>query len=166
MKAMTKKIQLLLILLIGGFNVLAQDSVQYRVILIGDAGEMDMQQNAVLKHAAASIIKNKSAVIYLGDNVYPRGIGLPGSPEEAQTKKILQSQYQPMRANGAPVYFLPGNHDWDKTGPQGLAKIKQQWAFLAGQQDSLLKLVPANGCPDPIEINLATTLPLLRLTAN
>ncbi|HEX8024411.1 metallophosphoesterase, partial [Mucilaginibacter sp.] len=149
---MIKKLPLLFVLLLGMLNVQAQDSVQYRMILIGDAGEIDMQQSAVLKHAAANILKNKTSVFYLGDNIYPRGMGLPGSLEEAQTKKILQSQYQPMRAAGAPVYFIPGNHDWDKMGPLGLAKIKRQWEFLDQQGDKLLKMVPENGCPDPVEI--------------
>ncbi|WP_184549874.1 metallophosphoesterase [Mucilaginibacter sp. FT3.2] len=158
---MIKKLLSLFILVLGSFVAMAQDSVKYRVILIGDAGEMDTQQSAVLKHAAASIIKNKTIVMYLGDNIYPTGMGLPGSKEEEQTKKILQSQYQPMRANGAPVYFVPGNHDWDKMGPQGLAKIKRQWAFLEEQQDSLLKMIPANGCPDPVEINLGDNLTVI-----
>ena len=43
-------------------------------------------------------------------------MGLPGSKEEEKTKNILQSQYSPMRSKGAPVYFIPGNHDWDKDG--------------------------------------------------
>jgi hypothetical protein len=158
---MIKKLPLLFILLLGRFTGQAQDSVRYRVILIGDAGEMDMQQNAVLKHAANNIIKNKTTVMYLGDNIYPHGMGLPGSPEEEETKKILQSQYLPMRAKGAPVYFVPGNHDWDKMGPQGLAKIKRQWQYLNEQQDSLLKMVPANGCADPVEINLTENLTVI-----
>ena len=35
-----------------------------------------------------------------------------------------------MRSKGAPVYFIPGNHDWDKGGKNGLAKIKQEWYYL------------------------------------
>jgi hypothetical protein len=136
----------------------AQDSVLSRIIFIGDAGEMDDQQKIVLPHAAANIIKGKSAVFYLGDNIYPRGMGLPGSAEEKHTQDIMRSQYTIMRQNGAPVYFIPGNHDWDRMGPLGLAKIKQQGLFLQAQHDSLLKLVPPNGCPDPIEINVNDSL--------
>src|SRR5690606_22849918 len=69
-----------------------------------------------------------------------------------------RSQYGPMRATGAPVYFIPGNHDWDKSGEDGLAKIRAQRAFLAAQNDSLLKMVPPNGCPDPIEIPLSDNM--------
>ncbi|RYD90467.1 MAG: hypothetical protein EOP54_23945, partial [Sphingobacteriales bacterium] len=158
---MVNKFTFLFLLLIGALNVAAQDAVKQRVILIGDAGEMDLQQAEVLKHATGKIIGGKTVVIYLGDNIYPRGMGLPGSPEEKKTQDILRSQYQPFRTAGAPVYFVPGNHDWDRMGPLGLAKIKAQWAFLNNQQDSLLKMVPRDGCPDPVEINMGDSLTII-----
>jgi len=139
----------------------AQDSIQYRVIFIGDAGEMDKDQQAVISSAANIIIPGKTMVMYLGDNIYPRGMGLPGSKEEDTTRQILKSQYIPLRSKGAPVYFIPGNHDWDKTGPRGLEKIKQQWAFLDAQHDSLLQLLPPNGCPDPVAINVSDGLTII-----
>jgi len=133
----------------------AQSNIVYRVILIGDAGEYSKRQNGVILDAAGKILKGKTSVFYLGDNVYPIGMGLPGSKEEDTTKKVLQSQYQPMRKNGARVYFVPGNHDWDRMGPKGLAKIKRQWEYLTEQKDSLLKEIPANGCPDPTEVQVS-----------
>ncbi len=149
-------------LLLAALAVNAQtDSVKYRVIFIGDAGEMDTQQGAVLQHAVKNIVPGKTMAMYLGDNIYPRGMGLPGSLERGETEKILESQYQPFRKAGIPVYFVPGNHDWDRMGPLGLQKIKEQWAFLDSKKDSLLKLVPANGCPDPVEINLTDSLTII-----
>jgi hypothetical protein len=139
----------------------AQDSIQYRIIFIGDAGEINAQQKIAIEHAASQIIPGKTSVIYLGDNVYPKGLGLPGSKTAESTREILRSQYQPMRSRGAPVYFIPGNHDWDKSGSQGLAKIKYQGQFLQAQGDSLLQLVPANGCPGPVEINLTPLLTVI-----
>lgn len=148
-----KKLLCLLILL-APFYIRAQDTITHRIIYIGDAGETDPQQGGVLTHAQGKILPGKTTVIYLGDNIYPTGMGLPGSKEEAHTKEILQSQYTPMRSKGAPVYFIPGNHDWDRMGPLGLAKMKRQWEYIAEQKDSLLKVVPANGCPDPYEIKI------------
>ncbi|RVU02756.1 hypothetical protein EOD41_02110 [Mucilaginibacter limnophilus] len=158
---MNSKYFLLLVLLLNILTLKAQDTVKYRIIFIGDAGEMDKQQGQVLSHAVSKLLPGKSMVMYLGDNIYPRGIGLPGSPEEKQSQQILRSQYQPFKAKGAPVYFIPGNHDWDRMGPLGLAKIKRQWEFLDEQQDSLLKMVPRNGCPDPVEINLTDSLTII-----
>lgn len=143
------------------FVVQGQDSIRQRIILIGDAGEIDIQQQGVLTEAARYTLSSKTTVLFLGDNVYPRGMGLPGSAEEESTKKILQAQYTPFRAKGASVYFIPGNHDWDRMGKLGLQKIKQQWKYLDEQEDSLLKMIPANGCPDPFEINFADSLTII-----
>ncbi|RZJ78609.1 MAG: hypothetical protein EOO47_13290, partial [Flavobacterium sp.] len=68
---------------------------------------------------------------------------------------------EPMRAKGATVYFIPGNHDWDKSGPNGLAKIQAQGAYLASFNDNQLKLLPSDGCPDPIAINLTDKLTVI-----
>ncbi len=141
----------------------AQDSITARIILIGDAGEMDPQQKMVIPDAASRVLQGKTTVMYLGDNIYPHGMGLSGSSEEAETQLILQSQYKPMREQGAPVYFIPGNHDWDRMGPLGLAKIKRQWAYLEEQNDTGLKMVPPNGCPDPVAIDIADSLVIIAL---
>lgn len=139
----------------------AQDSIQYRIIFIGDAGQINAQQKIAIEHAASQVIAGKTSVIYLGDNIYPRGLGLPDTKNAESTRDILRSQYQPMRSAGAPVYFIPGNHDWDRSGSQGLIKIKYQGQFLREQSDSLLQLVPADGCPDPVEIKLTPLLTVI-----
>ena len=141
--------------------VMAQDSIRYRVIFIGDAGEMNERQRLDLQNAAGEILPGKTTVVYLGDNIYPRGMGLSGSKDENIGREVLRSQYLPMRVKGAPVYFVPGNHDWDRMGPEGLARIRAQGEFLNEQGDSLLKLIPANGCPDPVEIQLSDSLTLI-----
>ncbi|MCW3116460.1 MAG: surface antigen precursor [Chitinophagaceae bacterium] len=160
-KYMIKNIPFLAFFFIASVTSFSQDSVRYRIIFIGDAGEINPKQQTIIPDAAKHIIAGKTTVMYLGDNVYPHGMGLPGSVEEETTKKILQSQFVPMRSKGAPVYFIPGNHDWDRMGKQGLSKIKEQWNYLNAQKDSLLQLVPANGCPGPVEINVSDSLTII-----
>ncbi|MES2419307.1 MAG: BamA/TamA family outer membrane protein [Bacteroidota bacterium] len=157
---MLKKIFFILCLsnAIAGF---AQDSVKYRVILIGDAGEMNDGQRESLKSAAKHVIKGKTTTLYLGDNIYPAGMAIPGYGDFSETSKILQSQFLPMREAGAAVYFVPGNHDWDKSGPNGLAKIERQSEYLESFNDPLLKLIPSNGCPDPVAIQLTDKLTII-----
>lgn len=142
-------------------SAIAQDSVVHRIILIGDAGEINDKQESVIPYAANHILSGKTTVMYLGDNIYPDGIRLDDTASHESTRQILRSQYEPMRAKGAPVYFIPGNHDWDRMGKQGLAKIKEQWRFLDVQKDSLLKLVPPNGCPDPVEIPISKDMVII-----
>lgn len=154
-------IHIILFLLLTKTFVSAQNAIVNRIIFIGDAGEMNADQNAVIQSAAEKILTGKTTVLYLGDNIYPTGMALSGTKNEAATQAIIQSQFIPMRSKGAAVYFVPGNHDWDRMGPDGLQKIKQQWKYLNEQQDSLLKLVPANGCPDPYEINISDSLVII-----
>ncbi|RZK52627.1 MAG: hypothetical protein EOO91_19015, partial [Pedobacter sp.] len=157
---MLKKL-LLIICLFQAVTAVAQNDVRYRVILIGDAGEMNTGQGASLKNAAKHVIKGKTTTLYLGDNIYPVGMAIPGYGDLKETSKILQSQFQPMREAGSAVYFLPGNHDWDKSGPNGLAKIQAQSDYLASFNDPLLRMVPANGCPDPVAIKLTDKLTVI-----
>ncbi len=157
-----RKFFTLILLLINLLTLTAQDiPLISRIIFIGDAGEIDPEQSKVIAHAAAQVLQGKTSVVYLGDNIYPKGMGLPGSEEERETQQILRSQFSPMRARGASVYFIPGNHDWDKSGPQGLAKIKAQSNFLRQQNDPNLKMVPADGCPGPVTITMADNLSIV-----
>ncbi|RZJ78045.1 MAG: hypothetical protein EOO47_15035, partial [Flavobacterium sp.] len=158
---MFKKISITLTLLLVYLCSFSQDAVKYRVILIGDAGEMNTGQFESLKDAAKHVIKGKTTTLFLGDNIYPSGMAIPGYGDFAETSNILNSQFKPMRDAGAAVYFIPGNHDWDQSGPNGLAKIKAQGDYLASFNDPLLKLIPANGCPDPIAIKLSDKLTLI-----
>lgn len=149
-------------LLSAPFMLKAQDSsVERRIILMGDAGEINQGQQAVIQHAATQVLPGKTIALYLGDNIYPRGMGLPGSPEEKETQQILQSQYGPMRAKGVPVYFIPGNHDWDRMGTKGFEKIVRQGEYLEELNDSLLRLVPTDGCPGPYEIPVSDHLVII-----
>lgn len=156
-----KKLLIFILLYCSTSAIYAQDNVAYRVIFIGDAGEINQKQSDIIQNAVSKIIPTKTSVVFLGDNIYPRGFGLPGSKEETTSIAILQAQYKPMRAKDAPVYFIPGNHDWDKSGPKGLEKIKLQWKFIEDQNDDLLKLLPPNGCPDPITIPLSEKLVMI-----
>lgn len=158
---MPRHIVLLLFSLLSLRQLAAQDSVVQRIIFIGDAGEIDAQQGQVLQQASQQVLTGKTTVMFLGDNIYPRGMGLPGSAEETATQEILQKQFIPFRSKGASVYFIPGNHDWDRMGPAGLEKIKQQGLFLAQQNDSSLKMLPANGCPDPFEIQVSGAVTII-----
>ena len=156
-----KYILYLFFFLSGNAVSFGQDSIRYRMIFIGDAGEMNTEQQKSLQQASGHIIAEKTTVMFLGDNIYPHGMGLPGSEDEKGTQQILRSQFEPMRAKGAPTYFVPGNHDWDRSGRQGLAKIIRQGQFLNEQNDPSLKLLPANGCPDPVELNLNDSLTVI-----
>ncbi|MEH6308014.1 metallophosphoesterase [Olivibacter sp. CPCC 100613] len=139
----------------------AQESlVKSRTIFIGDAGELSTAQHAVIEAATQQALSGKTTVFFLGDNIYPKGMPLTSS-EKQKSEDILRSQFEPFRAKQIPVYFLPGNHDWDNSGKHGLEKIKAQSTYLKSIGDSLVSMVPDNGCPDPVEINISDNLTVI-----
>lgn len=146
----------MLSLLLQGIQ--AQDSVISRLIFIGDAGEINVHQSDVIGTAAAQVIRNKTTVLFLGDNIYPNGMPLNNETKIHDAQKILEAQYGPVIRNGAKVFFVPGNHDWDRMGKQGYRKIRAQGAFINGQNNPDLKLVPGEGCPGPVEISISNEI--------
>lgn len=140
------------------FHVLCySQNLQKRIILIGDAGEISIKQSTLLEKAAELIKKDSTIVFFLGDNIYPSGMGLEGESKEEGIKS-LQSQFVPFRQANVPVYFLAGNHDWNVSKVGGLEKLKAQEEFLIAQQDSNLQLIPKAGEPGPVVLNLAEGL--------
>lgn len=129
----------------------AQDPVQLRLILIGDAGEINAAQQSILTDAISKNIPGKTIAVFLGDNVYPKGVEL-SSDKKASSLAILRSQFEGLRKNNIPVYFIPGNHDWDKSGPAGYEKIIAANNFIDSLQDSLLQMIPRDACPGPYEL--------------
>jgi hypothetical protein len=158
-----KSILLLLIPVLCHINLNAQNNIAKRIIFIGDAGEINLIQKNIIQKAIHELIAGKTQVVYLGDNIYSDGMKLPGDPQETHTQNILTAQFKPFRERQVPVYFVPGNHDWDRSGKNGLEKIQAQSAFLESQNDSLLALVPANGCPDPVVQKIAPGVTMIYL---
>ncbi|MFI5128974.1 MAG: hypothetical protein ACHQFX_03235, partial [Chitinophagales bacterium] len=94
-------ISTMMFLLLAGSAAISQDDIVRRVILIGDAGEMNNQQQAIVANAASRILADKTTVLYLGNNIFPKGMKLQENSEDGYSQQILQSQYQPMRSKGA-----------------------------------------------------------------
>lgn len=136
-------------------------TIRSRLILIGDAGERNEQQQEVISQAAQQVIPSKTKVLFLGDNIYPAGMPSQENQAKDEAEKILYSQYQPFRQKGAPVFFIPGNHDWDNSGKKGLERITAQYNYLKNLNDSLVRFVPEMGCPDPVEIPLSENITVI-----
>jgi len=130
-----------------------------RVLLVGDAGELEPDNPALeLLTELAAGAEDRSVALFLGDNIYPRGLPGPGeddaSDERSTAEQILQLQVEAARQAGIPAVFVAGNHDWDKSGPRGLERLQAQEAFLAGVTTADAVLRPAAGCPGPVVMDL------------
>jgi len=135
---------------------------QYYLYLVGDAGEPTVSSvpyRATIQSQLADNVHIPSAIVFLGDNVYPRGLEEEDHKSRMEGEQTLKDQIA-ITGDNSDVYFVPGNHDWKKGKRNGLQQIGYQQAFI----DSLSKhvqLLPHNGCPGPIEVVLSDQITLV-----
>ncbi len=140
--------------------------VAYTVYLIGDVGapSLEIQEPTLaLLQKQLEASDTASAVIYLGDNIYQKGL-----PDSAERKRKESEQYlleQLKITDNFPgqVFFIPGNHDWARSGRKGWERIKNQEYFVENYLKRGNVFLPDNGCPGPVEIPLGDSLVLIVL---
>ncbi|TDI35030.1 MAG: hypothetical protein E2P02_28545 [Acidobacteria bacterium] len=129
--------------------------LRYRVILIGDAGEPVTGTAAAVRKANFNSVRDatipgKTMIVFLGDNIYPKGLP-PNGTQRAAEEDLLTRQLE-LAAGDTKAVVIPGNHDWDKSGPDGLKRIEAQGDFVNGwlQSDDRIQFLPKRGCPGPV----------------
>jgi UDP-2,3-diacylglucosamine pyrophosphatase LpxH len=114
------------ILLFVCSSVFAQTPAPYSVYLVGDAGEYTAPGKALLLLKEQLLANPSSTVIFLGDNVYPKGL----NTKDTASVLRLESQLQLLKDYKGRVYFIPGNHDWDAQKRKGMKKLKVQEEYV------------------------------------
>lgn len=118
------------------------------VVLVGDAGDISPDMAAMLHREAMS---TKGVVVMLGDNIYPAGLRPVGHPERGESLRRLMAQVYELNGAPARAVFIPGNHDWDESGPDGLnAVLRQQEVLRTTLGEG--SFGPRDGCPGPEEV--------------
>jgi hypothetical protein len=144
---------------------LSPPQVIARIYLIGDAGAPDPGGEPVLQALDQDLAASSGerVVVFLGDNVYPRGMPRPEDPTRADAERRLLAQLQVVSRSGARAYFVLGNHDWARHGKDGWNAALRQERFLdsAGQGFAVLK--PGGGCPGPSIVDVGRRIRLLLL---
>ena len=128
------------------------------IFLIGDAGKPEEDGTAPkalvkLQHQFNKADEN-DLLLFLGDNIYPKGIPLKDDKAIKAAKKALTLQLEVAKTFPGNVLFIPGNHDWYS----GLKGLKQQEKMV---EEALGKntFQPENGCPiEKINLNDDTVL--------
>jgi calcineurin-like phosphoesterase family protein len=128
------------------------DSIALNLVLIGDAGLPAPGGEPVLKALREELSwdPRRTFVVYLGDNVYPRGLTDSSTVERREGERILDAQLEPLLESGTRGVFVPGNHDWDAGSPQGWQAIIRQDRYLDGKGRGLVEFLPDHGCPGPV----------------
>lgn len=149
------KLYSLFICLTAYVSLFAQDNLQARIILIGDAGALTNGRNAVVEAARKTVpFDENTFVLYLGDNLYK--VGLPDNtlPTYDIAKAPLDSQIHVARSTQTKVFFIPGNHDWANGGSNGLESVLRVQSYIDLLSNSNVAQLPRDGCPGPVEVTL------------
>ena len=102
-------------------------------------------------------------VIWMGDNVYYDGLPREDENDRDEKERVLLEQINAVNRIKGRSIWIPGNHDWDEMGPDGLAAVNRQERFIEAHFDSLDVFIPSNGCPGPIEVHLGPDLVVIIL---
>jgi hypothetical protein len=141
------------------------DSVETAVFLIGDGGNPDPAGEPVLQalRAALGNAPGERVVVFLGDNIYPKGLPDSAAPERAEMERRIDAQLDAIRLPGVRGIVIPGNHDWDKHGRDGWNAIRRQAAEVARHSEGQAVLLPAGGCPGPTVVDVGRRLRIVTL---
>jgi hypothetical protein len=130
--------------------------VEATVYLIGDAGAAAPDDQVLT--ALGSELRRRTGdvtVVFLGDNVYPKGIPEPAHADRTEAERRLRVQVDVLRGTGARGVFIPGNHDWAGSGEDGWASIVRQASLIANENVGGVAVLPAGGCPGPEVLTIA-----------
>lgn len=148
----------------------------YSVFLIGDAGSPDPEE-PIIQELKRQIhqpdAQARSAVVYLGDNIYPIGLPKEGSPLRGEMERRMKTQLDILKGYDGERYIIPGNHDWEQGARGGAEANLREEAFVESylrSQDSIRVLggdnyVPSNNCPGPFETRLSENVVLIAINS-
>ncbi len=113
--------------------------------LIGDAGASELGSKSLALSALEKEIVDapeNSTLIFLGDNVYQRGLVPENHPNYEWSKHQLDVQTGIAKKFKGRSIFIPGNHDW-YSGLDGLKRQERYVENILGKNSFL----PEDGCP-------------------
>ena len=139
-----------------------KDTISQRIILIGDAGRLTDGRHPVVDAVKKTILlDNKTTVIFLGDNLYEKG--LPGEEflNYDKERSVLDTQIAIADGTPAKVYMIPGNHDWQNGGRDGFATVVREQLYVDFLRQKNVKYLPEDGCPGPKEVSLGNDVTVI-----
>ncbi|WP_299261599.1 metallophosphoesterase [uncultured Aquimarina sp.] len=136
-------------------QTLPDKEIEKSFYLIGDAGNANINKSTIGLEALKQIIDKEDTkedyLIYLGDNIYQKGMPDKESPERALSEHRMDAQINASNSFEGEVIFIPGNHDWYNDGIKGL---NRQEKYVKKKLDSKKSFLPSKGCPiESIEIS-------------
>jgi hypothetical protein len=139
-----------------GFKKNVEDAdelkIEYRILLIGDAGEPSLDEKEPVLQAIeerAALLPGKTINLFLGDNVYSNGFDTGDNAENETPIRRIEEQIKIIKNSGTEGIFIPGNHDWGDGSSDGWERIKQEGNYIDGYEPQI-QILPKDGCPGPV----------------
>lgn len=124
-----------------------KSTIEHSFYFIGDAGNSPMGGSSkalvAFKKELSKASKNSTA-IFLGDNIYEKGLPKKSHPDRAFAEHQLNIQTAAVKDFKGETIFIPGNHDWySDDGVKGVKRQENYIEKILGKNTFL----PENGCP-------------------
>lgn len=129
----------------------------YSVFLIGDTGESSLNpREPSLQTLKSQLDKSgkQSAVIFLGDNIYPSGLPAEGACSRKRAENRLMAQLKTVEDYPGRIIFIPGNHDWHSSKRKGLQRLQRQERYIENYLQRGNTFLPDSGYPGPASVSL------------
>ena len=142
---------------------LPREHLALSVYLIGDAGAPAPGGEPVLQALSGELraAPAERVVVFLGDNIYPRGLPEPHHRDRPEAERRLAAQVEVVTQARATGYFVLGNHDW--RGANGWEAARRQERYIDSAGGGLVSLKPGGGCPGPSYVDIGRRLRLVML---
>ncbi|MDO5968535.1 metallophosphoesterase [Flavivirga aquimarina] len=114
--------------------------------LIGDAGNSSLGTSSKALQSFKETLNKASkhsTALFLGDNIYPKGLPKKGDEGRTFAEHQLNIQTEAVKDFKGKAVFVPGNHDWYSNGLKGLKRQEKYIEDILGKNTFL----PENGCP-------------------
>lgn len=129
----------------------------YSVFLVGDTGALKSSENNLVLNILrdkAEEAGEKSAIVFLGDNIYPAGMPTENDPGRKEAEERIRYQLDVVKDHPGKIFFIPGNHDWNNSREGGLEAVKRQEAFVEAYLNRGNTFLPDEGFPGPEDVEL------------
>lgn len=148
---------------LSGAAARAQEPPETSLYLIGDAGAPAPAGEPVLRALGelARADAERAIILFLGDNVYKKGLPPETSPESPEALRRIDAQIDVVLQSGARGIFIPGNHDWAIGSDDGWEAVKRQERRIETRGAKRAEMLPDAGCPGPVIIDQGERLRLI-----
>lgn len=136
--------------------------LNYSIFLIGDSKRAYTNKSLLtMMESHLAQASEQSAVLFLGDNVYPSG--LPDSTHRSWelAHHSLIAQLEILQEFKGEIIFMSGNHDWARGKKEGLEYVKNQRNYIEKYLDKSKVFLPKKGRPGPAEVHLTDDVVLI-----